>query len=827
MAPQAESDPIAEADVSATGFDLDRIEAVASSLDLRRPNKEALDSIVFEVVQHYEIDAKGPPFEAVVDSATGVGKTYILAAAIEYFASKDVRDFAVIAPGRTILNKTVANFTPGSAKSLLKGMSVEPTVVTSENFNTAAMREAMDDEQQVKIYVFTIQSLLKPQTKAGRKTHKFQEGLGEAFYEHLEKLDNLYAFADEHHTYYGKRFSEAVRDLKPRVLIGLTATPHPKTPEEQIIFRYPLAAAIADRLVKTPVLVGRRDDRTDALTKLSDGVALLERKAEAIQRYSESAQLETVEPLMLVIAPDIAEAEEIQAVLQDSSFAEGRYADKILTVHSKQPDDALAALEGLEEPSNPYRVIVSVGMLKEGWDVKSVYVICSLRASVSALLTEQTLGRGLRLPFGSYTDIPLLDSLEVLAHERYEQLLKKAGVINEQFVDRRTRAVLRKDSAGQLVSSVETTDVATPVDVGQDTAAETEGGQGRPMVNSLEDQKARGDEELKALRVELPPRSDLPVLHIPQLKMTPMRSSFSLADITDLTPFRKLGEQIAADPEAELRRTTISAEIVEGADGLRQTRLVTAPAVDRIVSPATLFPIDELRARMLDQLLAAPAVPARPKERAAANPMVDEFMAGLGEQSQELLSSYIDRAAASLIRLVVEEQRRMKTRPQYDEVVEIVEFGPTRHAKPALSKDRTGPFKRGAGYEYEKSLYTQDWFDSSTERTVANLLDEADDVRFFIRLQVNDLPILWAEGRDYNPDFIVVDADGIHWVVEVKMNKEMPTETVGEKREAARRWASHVSADEKVNETWRYLLVSEADVETAKGYWQALRKLGS
>ena len=229
MSTDPNSDLVSEDDVLTSDFDLDRIESVASSLELRTPNKEALDSIVFEVVQHYEIDKKKPPFEAVVDSATGVGKTYILAAAIEYFASKEVSDFAVITPGRTILDKTVANFTAGNPKSLLGGMSVKPVVITAENFNTAAMREAMDDPQQVKLYVFTVQSLIKPQTKAGRKTHKFQEGLGQAFYEHLEKLDDLYVFADEHHAYYGNKFSEAVRDLEPRVLIGLTATPHRNT----------------------------------------------------------------------------------------------------------------------------------------------------------------------------------------------------------------------------------------------------------------------------------------------------------------------------------------------------------------------------------------------------------------------------------------------------------------------------------------------------------------------------------------------------------------------------------------------------------------------
>ena len=71
-----------------------------------------------------------------------------------------------------------------------------------------------------------------------------------------------------------------------------------------------------------------------------------------------------------------------------------------MTVHSDAPDEALAQLEKLEEPDSPYRIVISVGMLKEGWDVKNVYVIASMRASVSELLTEQTLGRGMRLPFG-------------------------------------------------------------------------------------------------------------------------------------------------------------------------------------------------------------------------------------------------------------------------------------------------------------------------------------------------------------------------------------------------------------------------------------------
>ena len=497
-------------------FDLERIEAIARALDLREPNQDALMSIALVLAQHYEIDGGSAPFEGVCDCATGIGKTYILAGAIDYFAAEGVRNFVIVTPGKTILNKTVANFTRGNPKSLAEGMSVDPIVITADNFNSAAMREAMDDPQQVKVFIFTVQSLVNPRTDASRKTRKFQEGLGEAFYDHLKKADDLFVVADEHHAYYSPAFSNAVRDLDPWALIGLTATPHGNTPEEQIIYRYPLAAAIADRYVKTPVLVGRKDDLRDPATKLADGITLLELKEQAVEDYCARTGAEPVQPLMLVIAPDIEEAEEIESVLQDQSFAGGRYADRILTVHSRAADEALEALEQLEEPGSPYAIVISVGMLKEGWDVKGVYVICSLRASVSELLTEQTLGRGMRLPFGAYTDIELLDTLDVLAHEKYEELLKKANVINEQFIDHRTRAVLKRDSRGKVVSRLERTEVSAPVIVSPDAARSGSApvASGEPVLASMESQRSSAEHQLVAMQTELSPRTDFGQLQI-------------------------------------------------------------------------------------------------------------------------------------------------------------------------------------------------------------------------------------------------------------------------------------------------------------------------
>lgn len=62
--------------------------------------------------------------------------------------------------------------------------------------------------------------------------------------------------------------------------------------------------------------------------------------------------------------------------------------------------------------------------------------------------------------------------------------------------------------------------------------------------------------------------------------------------------------------------------------------------------------------------------------------------------------------------------------------------------------------------------------------------------------------------------------------MEVKADDQMGSDVVNGKRDAARRWANYVTADEKVDVTWRYLLVSESDIETARGLWGALKGLG-
>lgn len=365
---------------------------VDSLLDLRTPNRDAVETLAYELWRHYHQDQRDDAFEGVIDSATGVGKTYIIAAAVEYFArARGARDFVVIAPSRVVLDKTIEQFTRGHRRSIIDRLSIPVELITAENFNTPTTTARMNDPDMIKVYAFSVQSLIRPETNQGRRTHRFQEGLGAGLYRRLQETGPLMVFADEHHLYYGPRFSQAVRDLRPWALVGLTATPHKKTPAEQLIYRYPLAAAIAQRYVKTPVIVGRKDDRHDMATKLLDGMVLLDHKRSVAADWATRNRLPAINPVMLVVARDTTEADSIAETLRSDDFRDGRYRDAVLVVHSnaKEADEpaALARLAAVEQPTSPIRVVVSVAMLKEGWDVKNVYVLLSTQPSVSAILT--------------------------------------------------------------------------------------------------------------------------------------------------------------------------------------------------------------------------------------------------------------------------------------------------------------------------------------------------------------------------------------------------------------------------------------------------------
>lgn len=831
---------------------------VDSLLDLRTPNRDAVETLAYELWRHYQQDQREDAFEGVIDSATGVGKTYIIAAAVEYFArAYGARDFVVIAPSRVVLDKTIEQFTRGHRRSIVDRLSIPVELITAENFNTPTTAARMNDPDLIKVYAFSVQSLIRPETNQGRRTHRFQEGLGAGLYRRLQETGPLMVFADEHHLYYGPRFSQAVRDLRPWALVGLTATPHKKTPVDQLIYRYPLAAAIAQRYVKTPVIVGRKDDRHDMATKLLDGMVLLDHKRSVATDWATRNRLPAINPVMLVVARDTTEADSIADTLRSDDFRDGRYRDAVLVVHSnaKEADEpaALARLAAVEQPTSPIRVVVSVAMLKEGWDVKNVYVLLSTQPSVSAILTEQVLGRGLRLPWNRYQGVEMLDTLEVLAHERYEALLERRGLLAEQFVDHITRARLRHDSTGRPTVVRETEEITTglnnrpsvtppPTDdhpngsapvVGQRVTGTEHGPpagyQPAPTLAGADERIAVGGSEAALVDAVLAPARSL---QIPRVRMLPQTTTFRLSDIHEDEPFRALGRRLRADPRRELRRVLLGAKIeTDPATGLRSVRAVRTQASDTVRAQGSLMPAAELRAQLAGVLLRMPVIAARADDGTQANAaarIVEAFMDGLNGGADELLSAYLERAGARLVQIVTGEYRKQLAKPTYDPSVALIDFGPTRtNTRPVNPDTRALPVKGYAFEGWTRGLYAIAWFDSAPERDFALIVDSSAEVDTWVRLHPGDIPIVYSEaGNRYEPDFVVIETSGRHLLVEVKADKDLPTQEVQAKRAAARRWANYVNDGlDAPAPRWTYLLISETDLKQVKEEWGALKLL--
>jgi len=845
-------------------FQSDLVAEVAHRLDLREPNRKAIESVMLRTSDHYDVQEKTESYECIVDSATGVGKTYVMAGLMEYLAGavNPARNFLLLAPGRTIRDKSILNFTPGNSKSLRSLMRSDPYVITADNFDAQSTRIAIDDPTITKLYIFTVQALTSA-TGEGRATHLPLENLGMSFFEHLARLDDLVILADEHHCYRGPAFSRTIRELKPELVVGMTATPA-KADENLVAFRYPLAAAIADELVKIPVMVARRDDRSDIETKLLDGVNLLRYKAQATDAYCDENGLPGVNPVMLVIARNIEEAEEFQAVLDTNTFDGGAWIGKTLLIHSKLTGDAkekaLADLQAVEDPDSSVRIIISVGMLKEGWDVKNVYVIASMRASVSEVMTEQTLGRGMRLPFGKYTKIEILDTLEVLAHEKYSELLSKRNVLNEAFIDYGTFAELRQLADGSSVVRQKTVEAeasvigerGSAVSAGAGTTRGTEedltaetprvsAGSAAPASYSsfggIVDMETRAREARDSAKKtstgdRYDPLPNREPIVIPRLVSVSQAAAVSLNDINpeDYEPFKRLGRALAADYSDELRRTKIAAS-----HDWRTAKVRTETATDTMRAALPLdIPLSTSRQELIRRVMTVKGVPNRPAEIGAAERIVDCLIEALGSEAHKHLSAFGEVCGQRLAAEVTNTLRSFSpTQVTYSDEVRLVALNKTREARKRKDPGHAdGSFDKAVAFNgWKKNLYSHAWFDTSPEFKAANAIDSSKSVVVWARLHINDVPITWtADGRRYNPDFVVieeVDGKRFGWLVETKADKDMTAADVRAKRQAAKKWVNTANSSPEITGiTWNYLLAGEQDVEDAQGSWDHLKGFG-
>ncbi|OFR91178.1 hypothetical protein HMPREF2863_05050 [Micrococcus sp. HMSC067E09] len=828
-------------------YDEALIEEIAARFDLRRPNRDALATLVERI-------ADGDGFEEMVaDLATGVGKTFLMAALIDYLAFQGVRNFLIVTPGSTIQRKTLENFDKASPK-YVSGGETSPFIVTPDNYKAANVGAALRDVRRVKVFVFNIQQLLSPTAKASKGTWNDDENLGGALYQHLLEVDDLVIIADEHHVYRSaaKKFHATIRNLKPRVLVGLTATPDEKD-YDKVVFEYTLGEAIADGYVKVPVIVYRKNGTADERTQLSDACELLRIKEREYDTYvAAHPDVANVKPVLFVVCQDIEHASEVGALLaQDGFIGEG---SAVLEITSQSSDEALAALANVEDPDSPIRAIVSVNMLREGWDVKNIAVIVALRRLASQTLTEQILGRGLRLPFRSRTGVAMIDQVDLVAHDSYETLLEQKNVLRERIMrpERATNtddqgfapaptlldvqeAAVRAESGDNPAGTVTgVTAPSVPSSEGRATEADpvaasptpdtddmlgvfkyTEDGDTVPVLET----RTLEDRQNTPAMIQVNRIQGAPQVVFPRRESRIIDATFTLADVSD-TDARQAGRDLGKDARATLSRDALEAERHGKDVTITRTVQESAYATPIVQDLATV------RIGLVQAILRQPEVPQVRSSYKGADRIVAAFMEGAGVHDDDAAKGWSEarnrQAVAAMTDLI---RSRIMARPKvtrYEFVPVVLPVEPVTQPEQVRPGHSDEPFQKGYQYgHWQKNIMPSATFDAaSTEWALAKMLDRDPAVQWWLRLYTNGDAYIPTERGRYFPDFVVLTKDGTHWLVEAKSDRDVLEESVVLKRDAARTWARAVRDEDEFG-TWRYMFASESHIGAADG-WESL-----
>jgi type III restriction enzyme len=289
----------------------------------------------------------------------------------------------------------------------------------------------------------------------GRKPQKDLTKAPLTLLDRIKQLDNLIVMNDEAHHVHDEELQWhktliSIHDALPRGLIlwlDFSATPKTQTGTYYpwIIVDYPLAQAVEDRIVKTPLIVHRIDkkdpeniNRDNVIQKYGDWLtAALERWKEHFEVYSKVGK----KPVLFIMAEKNEYADRIAEAIrkQKAKLGLANPEEEVLVIHTDSSGEIRKvdlerlrrAARDIDEPHSPVKIIVSVMMLREGWDVKSVTTVLGLRpfTSKAEILPEQAVGRGLRLMQGISTDHT--QTLEVMGTQAFEDFvreLEKEGV---------------------------------------------------------------------------------------------------------------------------------------------------------------------------------------------------------------------------------------------------------------------------------------------------------------------------------------------------------------------------------------------------------------
>ena len=813
--------------------------------------------------------------------ATGVGKTRLMGAFISYLnAAYGYKHFFVLAPNLTIYDKLIRDFTPGTAKYVFKGIAefaaTAPEVITGETYEQRGdlMSQAIDSPVQINIFNI---SKINTEVRGGRapRIKRLSEYLGESYFDYLAGLPDLVLLMDESHRYRASAGVRALNELKPVLAMELTATPFTESakgpvPFKNVVMDYPLAQAIEDGFVKEPAVVTQQNFDAGAHSaeqleriKLMDGVRVHEETKVHLLTYAQQKGEPPVKPFMLVIARDTTHAASLSKLLSTELF-DGRYAGKVIQVDSgttsgAEGDEIVQRLLAVESYDEPTEIVIHVNMLKEGWDVTNLYTIVPLRAANARTLIEQSIGRGLRLPYGRKTGVEVVDRLNIIAHDKFQEVVDEAG---------------RGDSPIRLKQLK----LAPPVDGGP-------GLRSVPVTPTLHAMLGMGGQAVQPGSASYAPTPVATVLYTGEQVQV---AAIAMDVINDMSRLISLphGDTMTVPTTAALDTPEVQAEIV------RRVQARVTPAQGELLpaaGPSVEEIVKQTASLVAQHTIDIPRILIKPKgpvssgyrsftldvNRLNFQPQ-DQQLVGRGLQTgKELLygqSSFVpelrledyvvreligfddiayDQHGDLLYALAEQAVAHFRTYLKSDDELHNVlanhgkAIADSIHAQMAthyfeeaggsevvVSQGFT-PLKPGAVTAegdvlplhqapedksriatlvyggFAKCAYTYQKFQSDTERVLAVILER--DALKWLRPLSGQFNIYYRRGADqpeYIPDF-VASTENVNLLIETKKAGDMETVEVQAKAQAAATWCSHATAYATANgaKGWRYLLI--------------------
>lgn len=804
--------------------------------------------------------------------ATGVGKTRLMGAFISYlFLEKGIKNFFVLAPNLTVYNKLIEDFqNTQSPKYVFQGIGEfvhsQPKIVTGDNYEQMSQTKIFESE--VHINLFNI-SKINAETRGGNipRIKRLSEYLGESYFNYLSTLGDLVLLMDESHHYRADRGMEVLNELNPILGLEVTATPQIERSNrpvkfKNVVYEYSLAKAIQDGFVKEPAVATRKDFNPDQYSleeldriKLEDGLRIHEDTKIHLDIYSRDNKTNLVKPFVLVVSKDTEHATKLRRVIQSESFFNGYYTDKVMEIHSNQrgeeKDDNIQLLLSLENPENKIEIVIHVNMLKEGWDVTNLFTIIPLRTAASLTLREQTIGRGLRLPYGKRTGIDKVDKLTIVAHDKFQEIVEEANkpgsIIRLQNIITIDDAELNKPK--EVITSVSTIEQKI-----QEEQKRIE-----QITEPVKKQKEQINLEAKKLI-----RSVLPELNKAAKNLYQLRTE----EIQNIA-VSKIRERILTDPQQNMFVEDLMKKVEE-----HYQVTVDEFATDTIEIPRiTIQTKGKVKAGFKDFDLDTTWLNLRPTDEQIVIKYLREGTIEIIDANQQKvqydsieniivneLMNYpeidYDSQADLLFKLVNQAIIKFKTYlPDENDVIRVInqnkpviadfiykqmmekfyyemsEFeepiidvkaftkieehnyskytsDQVHHFTDTINPASLIPSKVFTGFK--KACHNLYKFDSKTEKDFSIILEQDDTVLKWLRPAMNQFMIYWDRQRSkkYIPDFIVETNESIY-MIETKKSSDVDDEEVKEKSRAATEYCQYASEYSFQNggKPWKYILI--------------------